>query len=171
MNTKKIQAMKTQLAVNEIFGQFRYIVIEGEIWFVGIDIAKILGYSNTRDALAKHVDDEDKNTVAIYDGIPENPNKVIINESGLYSLIFNSQLPKAKRFKRWITSEVLPSIRKYGKYEMPGEVKEITMEDFLELVFKENPHADFECTGITMEERDGRIVPIYHVGLTGFQSF
>ena len=91
--------------------------MKGSPYFVGKDVAEILGYSNPRDALAKHVDDEDKNTVAIRDGIQGNPNMTIINESGLYSLIFSSKLPTAKKFKRWVTSEVLPAIRKTGSYK------------------------------------------------------
>ena len=79
-------------------------------------MAKALGYQNVRDAIAKHVDAEDRNTVAIRDGIKGNPNKTVINESGLYSLILSSKLESAKRFKRWVTSEVLPSIRRHGAY-------------------------------------------------------
>lgn len=100
---------------NPDFGKVRTMEIDGEPYFVGKDVAEILGYNNTRDALAKHVDSEDKNTVAICDG-KGNPNQTIINESGLYSLILSSKLPKAKEFKRWVTSEVLPSIRKHGLY-------------------------------------------------------
>lgn len=97
------------------FGTIRTMEINGETWFVGKDVAEILGYSNTRDALAKHVDDEDKATVAIHDG-SQNRNVTVINESGLYSLILSSKLPTAKKFKHWVTSEVLPSIRKTGSY-------------------------------------------------------
>ena len=93
----------------------RTIEIDGEIWFVGKDTAEILGYSNTRDALAKHVDDEDKATVAIRDG-SQNRNVTVINESGVYALIFGSKLPDAKKFKHWVTHEVLPEIRKTGAY-------------------------------------------------------
>ena len=93
----------------------RTIEIDGEIWFVGKDTAEILGYSNTRDALAKHVDDEDKATVAIHDG-SQNRNVTVINESGVYALIFGSKLPDAKKFKHWVTHEVLPEIRKTGAY-------------------------------------------------------
>lgn len=74
---------------------------------VGKDVAEVLGYSNSRDALSNHVDDEDKASVAIYDG-RQNRNMTIINESGLYSLVLSSKLPGAKKFKRWVTSEVLP---------------------------------------------------------------
>lgn len=101
---------------NPDFGEVRTLSIDGEPWFVGKDVADILGYTNPRDALAKHVDDEDKNTVAICDGTPGNPNTTVINESGLYSLVLSSKLPTAKKFKRWVTAEVLPAIRKHGGY-------------------------------------------------------
>ena len=101
---------------NSDFGEVRTLSIDGEPWFVGKDVADILGYTNPRDALAKHVDDEDKNTVAICDGTPGNPNTTVINESGLYSLVLSSKLPTAKKFKRWVTAEVLPAIRKNGGY-------------------------------------------------------
>ena len=100
---------------NPEFGKVRTMEINGEPFLVGKDVAEILGYSNPRDALSKHVDDEDKATVAIHDG-SQNRNLTTINESGLYSLILSSKLPKAKEFKRWVTSEVLPSIRKHGAY-------------------------------------------------------
>lgn len=100
---------------NAEFGEIRTVNIDGEPWFVGVDIATALGYSNTRDAIAKHIDNEDKATVAIHDG-RQKRNITAINESGLYSLILSSELPSAKAFKRWVTSEVLPSIRKNGGY-------------------------------------------------------
>lgn len=103
---------------NENFGDVRTVRIDDEPWFVGKDVAEILGYSNTRDALLRHVDDEDKDTVVIPDGIG-NPNQTIINESGLYSLILSSKLESAKKFKRWVTSEVIPQIRKTGSYHAP----------------------------------------------------
>ena len=95
----------------------RTLTINDEPWFVGRDVAAALGYTNTRDALAKHVDKDDKNTVAIHDGIKGNPNATVINESGLYALIFGSKLDSAKRFKRWVTSEVLPEIRRTGSFQ------------------------------------------------------
>ena len=109
-----------QIFNNPEFGEIRAVEVDGEPWFVGKDMATALGYSNPRDALAKHVDDEDKNTVAFCDGTPGNPNLTIINESGVYSLIFSSRLEKAKEFKRWVTAEVLPTIRKHGAYIAPG---------------------------------------------------
>ena len=102
---------------NPEFGQVRTITRDGEPWFVGVDVCNALGYSNSRKAIHDHVDSEDKNTVTNRDGIQRgNPNMVIINESGLYALIFGSTLESAKRFKHWVTSEVLPSIRKTGSY-------------------------------------------------------
>lgn len=110
---------------NPAFGQVRTLEREGEPWFVGKDVAQALGYSNTRDALDRHVDDEDKNTVVNPDGNRGNPNMIIINESGLYSLVLSSKLPTAKAFKRWITSEVIPSIRKHGAYIMPDTLEQM----------------------------------------------
>lgn len=101
---------------NPEFGQIRTVEVGGEPWLVGKDVAVALGYSNTRDALERHVDAEDKNTVVNPDGNRGNPNMTIINESGLYSLVLSSKLSGAKKFKRWVTSEVLPSIRKHGTY-------------------------------------------------------
>lgn len=112
--------------------EIRTVEKDGEPWFVGKDVAAVLGYSNTRDALAKHVDDEDKNTVVIRDGIQGNPNTIVINESGLYSLVLSSKLPNAKKFKRWVTSEVLPSIRKHGAYMTDRTLEQaLTSPDFL----------------------------------------
>lgn len=111
---------------NREFGEIRTVAIDGEPWFVGKDVAEALGYSNTRDALATHVMDEDKNTVVISDGKRRgNPNQVIINESGLYALIFGSKLDSAKRFKHWVTSEVLPQIRRTGTYQKPMTPQEM----------------------------------------------
>ena len=85
-----------QIFSNPDFGSIRTTMIDCEPWFIAIDVTTALGYSNSRDAIKKHVDDDDKNTVAKRDGIPGNPNLTIINESGLYSLIFSSKLPAAK---------------------------------------------------------------------------
>ena len=112
--------MKTEIQIfkHEQFGEIRTMVDKkGEPWFVGKDVAKMLGYSNTRDSLKKHVDEEDKTTVAICDtGSKYKSQAVIINESGLYSLVLSSKLPQAKEFKRWVTAEVLPQIRQTGGY-------------------------------------------------------
>lgn len=103
---------------NEEFGKVRVLNIDNEPWFVGRDVAEVLGYSNTRDAISKHVDEEDKG-VAKCDTPSGAQQMTIINESGMYSLILSSKLPDAKKFKRWVTSEVLPTIRKTGSYNLP----------------------------------------------------
>lgn len=97
------------------FGQVRTIQQNGEPWFVGKDVTEILGYKDTSDAMKKHVDIEDKLTRRFADS-GQNREMYIINESGLYSLILSSKMPKAKEFKRWVTSEVIPAIRKTGGY-------------------------------------------------------
>ena len=100
---------------NEEFGKIRTTVIDNEPWFVGKDVAKSLGFTNTRDAIATHVFPEDKG-VDLIDTLGGKQTMTIINESGLYALVFGSRLPSAKNFKHWITSDVLPSIRKTGGY-------------------------------------------------------
>lgn len=95
--------------------QIRVLTIEGEPWFVGKDVAEVLGYSNSRKAIADHVDSEDKG-VTKCDTLGGTQKLTVINESGLYSLILGSKLPTAKKFKHWVTSEVLPTIRKHGAY-------------------------------------------------------
>lgn len=106
-----------QIFQNAEFGSVRTADINGVPYFVGKDIAEILGYSNTRKALLDHVDEEDKTDgVTIRDSIGREQAPVLINESGLYSLILSSKMPNARRFKRWVTSEILPTIRKHGVY-------------------------------------------------------
>ena len=108
-----------QVFNNAEFGSVRSLMVNGEQYFVGKDIAEILGYSNSRKALLDHVDEDDKTDgVTIRDSIGREQTPVLINESGLYSLILRCQLPSAKRFKRWVTSEVLPAIRKHGVFVM-----------------------------------------------------
>ena len=101
---------------NAELGAVRTLLIDGEPYFVGKDVAEILGYRNPQEAIRTHVDDEDKGVSEILTpgGMQKMP---VINESGLYSLIFSSKLPTAKQFKRWVTGEVLPAIRKTGRYE------------------------------------------------------
>ena len=100
---------------NDVFGNIRGLEINGEPWLVGRDVAKVLGYKNISDALKKHVDEEDKG-VAKCDTLGGAQEMTVINESGFYSLVLRSKLPEAKKFKRWVTSEVLPQIRKTGGY-------------------------------------------------------
>lgn len=105
-----------QIFKNKQFGEVRVIEQNGEPWFVGKDVAEILGYSDTNKAVAMHVDDEDKKLNDKSSSSFGQRGAHLINESGLYSLILSSKLPQAKQFKRWVTSEVLPSIRKHGGY-------------------------------------------------------
>ncbi len=109
---------------NPEFGQVRTVEIDGTPWLVGKDVAEALGYTNPRKALADHVDDEDKGVTKRYTP-GGNQDMTIINESGLYSLVLSSKLPTAKKFRRWVTETVLPSIRKTGGYMMPKLSKEM----------------------------------------------
>lgn len=108
------------------FGAIRTIEKDGEPWFVGKDVAAILGYGDTDQALRKHIDDEDKLTRR-FDGSGQNRQMTIINESGLYSLVLSSKLPTAKKFKRWVTSEIIPSIRKHGAYMTPETLEKVLL--------------------------------------------
>lgn len=112
-----------QIFNNPEFGEIRTVEVDGEPWFVGKDVTLALGYSDTDQALRKHVDEEDKLTRQ-FNGSGQNRVMTIINESGLYSLVLSSKLPGAKRFKRWVTAEVLPSIRKHGAYMTPETLEE-----------------------------------------------
>ena len=105
-----------QIFSNPEFGQVRTVEIDGQPWLVGKDVAVALGYKNPRDAITRHVDAEDKGAVK-HDTPSGEQEMLIINESGLYSLILSSKMPKAKAFKRWVTGEVLPALRKNGVYE------------------------------------------------------
>ena len=106
---------------NADFGDVRTVEKDGNIWFVGKDVAEALGYERPTKAVQDHIDEEDKDVVPIQDSIGRKQNTPIINESGLYSLVLSSKLPSAKAFKRWITSEVIPSIRKTGSYNKPSK--------------------------------------------------
>lgn len=112
--------------------EVRTVEIDGEPWFVGKDVATVLGYSNTQKAVRDHIDEEDKLTERIVLS-GQNREVIIVNESGLYSLILSSKLPNAKAFKRWVTSEVLPSIRKTGSYTYqranPNEEKALQIQE------------------------------------------
>ena len=146
------------------FGKVRTVSIDGEPWFVAVDVANALGYSNSRDALKKHVDAEDKRILqrsqnATFD-IPTR-GLTIINESGLYCLALSSKLPQAKTFRRWVTSVVIPSIRKHGAYATPD-----TLENF-----KGNPQfadalidalAEEHSKNVALENKVGELAPRAH---------
>ena len=126
--------------------QIRTVEINGELWFVGKDVAEVLGYKNTKDAISRHVDIEDKRGSRF--PTPSGEQEfVIINESGLYSLILSSKLSSAKEFKRWVTSEVIPSIRKHGAY---------MTESTIDMVMK-NPEIVYKMAETMLSERERRI--------------
>lgn len=118
-HTRKVGVYMNNIKIfsNPEFGDIRTTIIDDEVWFVGKDVAEALKYENARDALSKHVEAEDKG-VAKCDTLGGKQNMTIINESGLYALIFGSKLKSAKRFKHWVTSEVLPTIRRTGSYSI-----------------------------------------------------
>ena len=132
---------------SEEFGEIRTVEIGGEPWFVGKDVAETLGYERPTKAVSDHVDGEDRDEVPIQDSIGRMQNTAIINESGLYSLILSSKLPSAKAFKRWVTSEVLPSIRKHGGY-INGQA-EMSPEELMAKAL--------QVAQKTLEEREARI--------------
>lgn len=135
-----------QIFKNAEFGSVRTITVEGEPYFVGKDVAEILGYSNTRKALADHVDEEDKGVTKCDTpgGVQE---LTVINESGLYSLILSSKMPNVKKFKRWVTSEVLPTIRRHGLYAMDEVLAnpDILLNALLELKAERERNANLQA--------------------------
>lgn len=116
-----------QVFKNQEFGSVRTLVINNEPWFVGKDVAEVLGYAKARNAIAQHVDEDDALKQGITDSLGRRQETTFINESGLYSLILSSKLPSAKKFKRWVTSEVLPALRKTGQYQ----VKELSGQELM----------------------------------------
>lgn len=122
-----------QIFSNEEFGSIRTVTIDNELWFVGKDVAAILGYAKPENAVASHIDTEDKTSTLIQgNGTNYKSKAIIINESGLYSLILSSKMPNTKRFKHWVTSEILPSIRKHGAYMTEQTLEQaLTSPDFL----------------------------------------
>lgn len=133
--------MKNQMQLFNFEKQeVRTLLVNEEPYFVGKDVAKILGYSRTADAIKAHVDEEDKLTRQFTDS-GQRREMTIINESGMYSLILSSKLPNAKKFKRWVTSEVLPAIRKTGSYQLPQ-----TPEGQIRLLLESNVHMDERLT-------------------------
>lgn len=112
-----------QLYTNEKFGEIRTTVIDGEPWFVGKDVALALGYMKPLNAIATHVEEDDSLKQGLTDSLGRTQDAIFINESGLYSLVLSSKLPSAKAFKRWVTSEVIPTIRKHGAYLTPDTLE------------------------------------------------
>nr|DAU26643.1 MAG TPA: repressor domain protein [Caudoviricetes sp.] len=126
----------------------RTVLIDGEPYFVGKDIAEILGYAKSRNAIKNHVDDEDKKDAPIQGDLGGTQTMTVINESGLYSLILSSKLPTAKKFKHWVTSEVLPAIRKHGGYLTDEKIEEVLY----------NPDTLIKLATQLKDEREGRLI-------------
>ena len=139
--------MKNQIFKNKEFGQIRTCMVDGETYFVGKDVASGLGYKNTKNALMRHVDEEDK-LGARFTTSGQNREMIVINESGLYSLILSSKLDSARRFKRWVTSEVLPAIRKNGRYELEQQNRVLESRNALleEITAQQKPLTDYART-------------------------
>lgn len=137
---------ETKIFKSEEFGEVRTTVIDGEPWFVGKDVAEVLGYADPNKAIAMHVDEEDKLNDKTASSLGQRGGW-FINESGLYSLILSSNMPNAKRFKKWVTSEVLPSIRKHGIYATDNVIDNIL----------NNPDFGIELLTKLKEERAARV--------------
>lgn len=149
-----------QVFKNAEFGSVRTTVIDGEPFFVGKDVAEILGYSNSRDAISKHVDEEDKG-VAKCDTLGGMQELTLINESGLYSLILRSQLPKARQFKRWVTAEILPAIRRHGMYAIDEilENPDLAIEALTQLKEERRKRKALELTAAVQKQQIAELSP------------
>ncbi len=154
-----------QIFKNNRFGSIRMLKIKDEPYFVGKDIANVLGYRNGSRDIERHVDEEDRTITLVFDGT-QYRNTICINESGLYSLILSSKLPKAKEFKRWVTSEVLPSIRKTGSYgeldieKVIGMTVSETVKQLIPLLQNQNcAYNDEHTEEITIRKRVRKKAP------------
>lgn len=156
-----------QIFTNDTFGEVRTITRDGEPWFVAADVCRVLEILNPRDATAR-LDEDEKNTVVLTDGNRGNPNVTIINEAGLYTLVLGSRKPEAKAFKRWITHEVIPSIRKHGAYMTPEAVREaiVTPENMIKILTalkdeqdkRKGIEADYMKLTDTVDELDRQVM-------------
>lgn len=149
-----------QIFVSKEFGEIRTVTIDNEPWFVGKDVATALGYKNTRQAILTNVMDEDKGVHSV-DTPSGKQEMTVINESGLYALIFGSKLDSAKRFKHWVTSEVLPSIRKHGMYAVDELVNnpELLIKVATELKEEREKNRELENTVHEMNKTIGELTP------------
>lgn len=136
-----------QIFKNSKFGEIRGLEIEGEPWLVGRDIAVILGYAKPHNAISRHVDEDDTLKQGITDKLGRMQETTLINESGFYSLVLGSKLPEAKEFKRWVTHDVLPTIRKHGAYMTPQKIEEVLL----------NPDTIIQLATTLKEEQQKRL--------------
>ena len=145
---------------NDEFGRIRVIEKDGNPWFAGKDVAAVLGYADTFGALKKHVDEEDKQNCQ-NDSFESNRGMTIINESGLYSLILSSKLPTAKRFKHWVTSEVLPTIRKHGMYAIDDilENPDLAIAALTKLKEEREKRKELECLNLVQRQQIAEMQP------------
>lgn len=174
---------------NEEFGQVRSVMIGDEPWFVGKDVAEALGYSNASKAVSVHVSEEDR-ILKTLEADSQNGNVVktqtaLINESGLYALIFGSKMKSAKRFKRWVTSEVLPAIRRTGRYEMPKQKELISANELAGILKRKQCKVCYRIDGLirkhpeykkdfvsgTFENAQGRSFRTYYLTEEGLRIF
>ena len=139
--------MKNQIFKNAEFGQIRTCTVDGETYFVGKDVASALGYTNPQKAIRDHIDEEDKLGERIVQS-GQARETIVINESGLYALILSSKLESARRFKRWVTSEVLPAIRQNGRYELELHNRQLEQRNALleEINTQQKPLTDYART-------------------------
>lgn len=152
--------MELQVFNSTEFGSVRTTMVNGEVMFVGKDVANILGYSNPLKAIREHVDEEDKgvNETVTPGGTQ---NLIVINESGLYSLILSSKMPKAKAFKRWVTAEVLPAIRKHGMYAIDEilENPDLAIAALMQLKEEREKRKQFECLTLAQQQQIAEMQP------------
>lgn len=152
--------MELQVFNNAEFGSVRTARVNGEVMFVAKDVANILGYSNPLKVIREHVDEEDKgmNETVTPGGIQ---NLIVINESGLYSLILTSKMPKAKAFKRWVTAEVLPAIRKHGMYAIDEmlENPDLAIAAMTQLKEEREKRKQFECSSLAQQQQIAEMQP------------
>lgn len=182
-------SMDIAIFKNEEFGQVRSVMIGDEPWFVGKDVAEALGYSNASKAVSAHVPEEDR-ILKTLEADSQNGNVVktqtaLINESGLYALIFGSKLESAKRFKRWVTSEVLPAIRRTGRYEMPKQKELISANELAGILKRKQCKVCYRIDGLirkhpeyqkdfmpgTFENAQGRSFRTYYLTEEGLRIF
>ena len=152
--------MELQVFNNTEFGSVRTATVNGEVMFVGKDVADILGYQNGSRDINRHVDEEDRHKVMLFDG-NQDKETIIINESGLYSLILSSKMPNAKKFKHWVTAEVLPAIRKHGMYAIDEilENPDLAIAALTQLKEERERRKQLECQTLIQRQQIAEMQP------------
>ncbi len=157
---KEVIRMELQVFNNAEFGSVRTTTVNGDVMFVGKDVADILGYQNGSRDINRHVAVENRLKTMIFDG-NQNKETILINESGLYSLILSSKMPNARKFKHWVTAEVLPSIRKHGMYAMDEilENPDFVIAAFTKLKEEREKRKQFECLSLAQQQQIAEMQP------------